>query len=204
MPACQPGPSEHAPGTPRCGVDVTGTPLGWPGAGQLGVEGDHSRRYRWRWRRAGRGGIESPRRRLRRLPISRSALFPQGASTRCALPARSRHPIESAPAPPVSLQGARLARSPCCRGAKPASPSVFRGSPQGVQGGPEPARGLIGDRLEGGLTGDGHRSLRVERFDDGLARLARTTTLHGSSRPREESMPSARCARDGLQAPRIR
>jgi len=33
---------------------------------------------------------------------------------------------------------------------------------------------------------------------------ARTTTLHGSSRPMEASMPSARCARGGLQAPRIR
>ena len=83
-------------------------------------------------------------------------------------------------------------------------PSVFCGSPQGVQGGPEPARGLIGDRLEGGLAGDGHHGLRAGRFDDGLARLA---AHHHVARQQqaERRVNAERPVRQGrLQAPRIR
>ena len=49
--------------------------------------------------------------------------------------------------------------------------AVLRGSRAGSRGLPDPARGLVRDRLDGGLARDGHHGPRVDRFDNGLARV---------------------------------
>ena len=69
----------------------------------------------------------------------------------------------------------------------------------------EALAGLVGDAGEGAVTGGlDHDAGSIASTRVWVSSSARTTTLHGRSRPMDGSIVRAWCASGGLHAPRMR